>query len=264
MHWFLKGIAALSFMSSMQVLANPFSGYHAVDLTHAFDENTIYWPTEKGFQHEKQFAGLTDGGWYYSAFSLRTAEHGGTHLDAPIHFADGAWATDEVPLSSLLLPAVVIDVAEQSQQNRDFLLTADGLKQWESTYGRIPEGSAVLMNTGYAKYWPDYESYMGTRTRGADAVSELHFPGFAESAARFLADERGIAAVGLDTPSIDYGQSKNFIAHQVLYERNIIGFENIASMSKLPATGSWLVALPMKIRGGSGGPLRVIALVPTE
>ena len=263
MQWLLKSGALAVVFLSLSVSANPFAGYRAVDLTHAFDENTIYWPTEKGFQHDKQFEGLTEGGWYYTAYSVRTAEHGGTHLDAPIHFAADTWTADEVPLSSLILPAVVIDVTDEASGNRDYLLTEEGLKRWEAEYGQIPNGSAVLMHTGFAEFWPNHEQYMGTSKRGPEAVAELHFPGFSESAARFLANERGVAAVGLDTPSIDYGQSKDFIAHQILYSQNIIGFENIASMEELPATGAWVVALPMKIRDGSGGPLRIIALIPS-
>jgi len=264
MNWSLKLGALTAMCFGLSALANPFEGYRAVDLTHAFDEDTIYWPTEKGFQHDKQFEGITEGGWYYTAYSVRTAEHGGTHLDAPIHFAANTWTADEVPLSSLILPAVVVDVTDEATSNRDYLLTADILKQWEAQHGQIPKGSAVLMNTGFAKFWPDQEQYMGTPKRGPEAIAELHFPGFSESAARFLAAERGVAAVGLDTPSIDYGQSKDFIAHQILYSQNIIGFENIASMSELPATGAWIVALPMKIRDGSGGPLRIIALIPSS
>lgn len=264
MQWLLKFGTLAGLFLSLSVMANPFVGYRAVDLTHAFDENTIYWPTEKGFQHDKQFEGVTEGGWYYTAYSVRTAEHGGTHLDAPIHFAADTWTADEVPLSSLILPAVVIDVTDEASGNRDYLLTEQGLKQWEAQHGQIPKGSAVLMNTGFAKFWPNHEQYMGTDKRGPEAVAELHFPGFSESAARFLANERGVAAVGLDTPSIDYGQSKDFIAHQILYSQNIIGFENIASMDELPATGAWIVALPMKIRDGSGGPLRIIALIPSS
>jgi kynurenine formamidase len=264
MKWFGQlGVLAL-LSASLCALANPFDGYCAVDLTHAFDENTIYWPTEKGFEHDKQFEGATEGGWYYTAYSVRTAEHGGTHLDAPIHFAAGTWTADQVPLSSLILPAVVIDVTDQAGVNRDYLLTADGLREWEARHGQIPQGSAVLMSTGFAKFWPNHEHYMGTAKRGHEALAELHFPGLSESAARFLANERGVAAVGLDTPSIDYGQSKDFIAHQVLYSQDIIGFENIASMEALPATGAWTVALPMKIRDGSGGPLRIIALIPSS
>lgn len=263
MQWLLKFGTLTAVLFSLSVSANPFTGYRAVDLTHAFDENTIYWPTEKGFQHDKQFEGVTEGGWYYTAYSVRTAEHGGTHLDAPIHFAADTWTADEVPLSSLIRPAVVIDVTDEARDNRDYLLTEGDIKQWEAQHGQIPRGSAVLMNTGFAKFWPNHEQYMGTAKRGPEAVAELHFPGISESAARFLANERGVAAVGLDTPSIDYGQSKDFIAHQILYSQNIVGFENIASMEELPATGAWVVALPMKIRNGSGGPLRIIALIPS-
>lgn len=264
MKWLAGVVVGLSAALCLPAVANPFEGYKAIDLTHAFDENTIYWPTEKGFQHDKQFEGVTEGGWYYTAYSVRTAEHGGTHLDAPIHFAADTWTADEVPLSSLLLPAVVIDVREEASKDRDFLLAADALKKWETTHGRIPKGAAVLMNTGYAKFWPDHERYMGTSKRGPEAVADLHFPGFSESAAHFLGAERHVAAVGLDTPSIDFGQSKDFIAHQILYGQNIIGFENIASMDELPATGAWIIALPMKIRDGSGGPLRIVALIPAQ
>ena len=257
------------FAASMLLIAatasgNPLEGYRSVDLTHSFDEDTIYWPTENDFQHEKRFEGITEGGWYYTAFSVHTAEHGGTHMDAPIHFADGTWTADEVPLSSLILPAIVVDVTAEAASDRDFLLKRQHLEAWESKHGRIPEGAAVLMNTGYAHFWPDRERYMGTAARGDAAVAQLHFPGFSASAAKFLAEERKIAAVGLDTPSIDFGQSKDFIVHQILYEKNIVGFENVAAMDELPATGSWLFALPMKIKGGSGGPLRIIALVPTS
>ena len=255
-------VGASMLLISATTSANPLAGYRSVDLTHSFDEDTIYWPTEKDFEHEKRFEGITEGGWYYTAFSVHTAEHGGTHMDAPIHFADGTWTADEVPLSSLILPAIVVDVRAEAASDRDFLLTRQHLEAWESRHGRIPKGVAVLMNTGYARFWPDRERYMGTASRGNAAVARLHFPGFSASAARFLAEEREVAAVGLDTPSIDFGQSKDFIVHQILYEKNIIGFENIAAMDELPATGAWLFALPMKIKGGSGGPLRVIALVP--
>ena len=118
MRWLLKFGTLTAVLFSLSVSANPFTGYRAVDLTHAFDENTIYWPTEKGFQHDKQFEGVTEGGWYYTAYSVRTAEHGGTHLDAPIHFAADTWTADEVPLSSLIRPAVVIDGIDEQLVNK--------------------------------------------------------------------------------------------------------------------------------------------------
>lgn len=243
--------------------ASPFEGYQLVDLTHAFDEDTIYWPTEAPFKHEEEFKGKTEGGWYYTSYRVDTAEHGGTHLDAPIHFAEGQWTADEIPLTSLISPVVVIDVSDAALGNPDYRLDVATLKAWESEHGAIPKGAAVLMNTGYAQFWPDRLRYMGTDARGADGVANLHFPGFSIEAAAYLYDVRAIASVGLDTPSIDYGQSKDFVVHRYLYSRNVLGFENVANLDALPATGAFVIALPMKIRGGSGGPLRIISLVPT-
>lgn len=242
---------------------SPFAGYTLIDMTHAFDEDTIYWPTEASFQHEESFKGRTEGGWYYTAYRVDTAEHGGTHLDAPVHFAEGQWSADEIPLSSLLTPAVVIDVSKAALTNPDYTLNLKTLQDWESVNGRIPPGAAVLMNTGYAQFWPDKVRYMGTEARGPEGVAKLHFPGFSLEAARFLHLERGIASVGLDTPSIDYGQSKDFAVHRYLYQQNIIGFENVTNLNSLPATGAFIIALPMKIKAGSGGPLRIIGLVPS-
>lgn len=232
-----------------------------IDLTHAFDERTLYWPTARRFHKETVFDGVTEGGFYYSAFDLHAAEHGGTHLDAPLHFAAGADAADEVPLERLMGPAVVIDVREQVGTDRDYQLSAADLLEWEAAHGPIGAGDIVLVGTGYAARWPDAERYLGTAERGTEAVPLLHFPGIAADAARLLV-ERAVGAVGIDTASIDHGQSTDFMAHRILYGANVPGFENVASLDALPPRGAWVVALPMKIRGGSGAPLRIVAFVP--
>lgn len=260
---FLCGVLlTLSLPAATEQVASPFAGYRLVDMTHAFDEDTIYWPTEAPFEHSERFRGQTEGGWYYTAYRVDTAEHGGTHLDAPVHFAEGRWAADEIPLSALFTPAVVIDVSEAALANPDYRLDLAAVRDWETEHGPIPRGAAVLMYTGYARFWPDRVRYMGTAARGPEAVAELHFPGFSLAAARFLLMERGIVSVGLDTPSIDYGQSTDFAVHRYLYENNVLGFENVTNLDQLPPRGGFIVALPMKIRGGSGGPLRIIGLVP--
>ncbi len=233
-----------------------------VDLTHPFSEETIYWPTADGFEKETVFEGETEGGYYYSAFNYRAAEHGGTHLDAPVHFAKGRRAADQIPIEQLIGPAVVIDVSSEAEGDRDYQITPDDVLTWEAEHGKVPTGAIVLFNTGSARFWPDRIKYMGTDERGAGAVAKLHFPGIRPDTARFLAEEREIRAVGLDTPSIDYGQSKDFMTHRVLFERDIPGFENVANLDGLPPTGATVVALPMKIEGGSGGPLRIVAFVP--
>ena len=232
-----------------------------IDLTHSFGESTIFWPTDTaGFQLNELAYGVTEGGWFYASYDFRSAEHGGTHLGAPVHFAEGRLATDEVPLSGLIGPAAVVDVS--SRANPDYLVTAEDLMAWEAEHGEIPNGGILLIRTGWGDRWDDRTAYLGTELTGPEAVPELHFPGVGEDAAQWLVDNRGIVAIGIDTPSIDYGQSSDFRAHVVLYSENISGFENVANLHLLPETGAFVVALPMKIEGGSGGPLRIVAFVP--
>lgn len=232
-----------------------------VDLTHAFSSRSIYWPTDTlGFKLEELAHGHTPGGWFYSSYRYSAAEHGGTHLDAPIHFAERGWTSDSIPLTSLVGPAAVVDVTSRVQP--DYLLTVDDLTKWEAEHGQIPKGAIVLVRTGWDSRYQDRAAYLGTALKGADAVKQLHFPGVSAEAAHWLVDNRTIAALGIDTPSIDYGQSADFRAHVILYGKNIPGFENVANLAALPATGSFVVALPMKIESGSGGPLRIVGYVP--
>jgi kynurenine formamidase len=233
-----------------------------IDLTHNFDETTIYWPTAEGFRLDTAFVGITDSGFYYSAFNYCAAEHGGTHLDAPVHFAEGKQAMHEIPLERLIGDAVVVDVSEKALAEPDYQVSVQDFQDWEKQHGRLPDGAIVLLRTGYGAYWPDRMRYMGTDERGAAAVAKLHFPGLHPNAATWLTTERSIHAIGLDTPSIDYGQSTLFESHQILFQQNIPAFENLANLDQLPPTGIWVVALPMKIKHGSGGPLRIVALVP--
>ena len=135
--------------------------------------------------------------------------------------------------------------------------------EWEGSHGTLADGSMVLIRTGWSDRWTDRTAYLGTDLTGAEAVPELHFPGLAPEAAQWLTDNRSIAAIGIDTPSIDYGQSADFRSHVILYSENIAGFENVTNLDRLPPTGSFVVALPMKIEGGSGGPLRIVAFVPS-
>ena len=233
-----------------------------VDLSHDMAEDSPFWPTAEGFKHEVASYGKTPGGWFYSSYNLTLSEHGGTHLDAPIHFAEGKQTADQIPLDRLIGPAAVIDVSAASAASRDYRFTIADIENWERSNGRLPDGAILLFRTGFSKYWPDRKAYMGTDERGPDAVAKLHFPGLSAELARFLVEQRKVAAVGLDTPSLDYGQSKDFIVHRTLLGANIPGFENVANLDQLPAKGATVVALPTKIRGGSGAPLRIVALVP--
>jgi kynurenine formamidase len=233
-----------------------------VDLTHALNEQSIFWPTAERFHLEKVADGPTENGYYYAANNLRTAEHGGTHIDAPVHFAKGAWTTDQIPLDRLMGRAVVVDVSNAASADRDYQVGVRDFESWEKKHGRIEAGSIVLIRTGFSSRWPDAQSYLGTAERGAQAVPKLHFPGLEPAAAKWLIEQRAVKSVGIDTASIDFGQSTLFETHRNLFARNVPAFENLSNLEKLPPRGATLIALPMKIEGGSGGPLRAIALVP--
>jgi kynurenine formamidase len=231
-----------------------------IDLTYTYDSSTLYWPNNaKGFEHSTDAEGKTALGFYYSSYSICTPEHGGTHLDAPIHFAEQKLTVDELPLTSLTGNAVVIDVSKNALANRDYLISITDIENWEKENGTIPSNTIVLFKTGYGKFYPNREKYFGSPKTGAEAIPELHFPGIDPVTAQWLLDKRAVKAVGLDTPSLDYGQSKDFKTHQVLLGANRPGFENVANLDQLPAKGIYVVALPMKIGKGSGGPLRIIA-----
>lgn len=253
--------ASLLFLLSFITLSAQISNKKIIDLTYSFDENTIFWPTQEGFQLIEDFHGKTEKGYFYSSYGFKTAEHGGTHLDAPNHFFENRLTSDKIPLENLIGNAVVIDASEECEKNRDYLFGVTDFEKWEEQNGKIPEGSIVLLKSGYGKYWPDREKYMGTDERGEDAVAKLHFPGLSEEGAKWLVNKRNIKAVGIDTPSIDFGQSKYFKSHVFLCGNNIPILENVANMDLLPPKGFEVIALPMKIKGGSGGPARVIALI---
>lgn len=238
-----------------------FPGGRVVDLTHAFDANTVYWPTAEPFKLVTDFEGMTEQGYYYSAYRYSAAEHGGTHLDSPVHFAKGRHTVDQIPLQQLMGAAVLVDVTSQVAANPDYRVSVADFENWERRNGRIRPGTIVFLRTGFGKFYPDRKKYLGTEERGAGAVAKLHFPGLDPAAARWLTQNRSIKAIGLDTPSIDYGQSTLFESHRILFDKNIPAFENVANLDQLPAKGFSVIALPMKIKGGSGGPLRIIALL---
>jgi len=235
-----------------------------IDLGYDFSEKTIYWPTAEGFRFDTVFDGITPAGFYYSAFNFCAAEHGGTHLDAPVHFAKDKWPVDQIPLEQLTGKAVVINVSEKALKDRNYQVRVEDIERWEKENNRIPDNSILLFYTGFGAYYPDAVKYLGTVERGQDAVAKLNFPGIHPDAASWLVKNRKIKAVGLDVASVDYGQSKDFKTHQVLYNQNIPGFENLTNLDKLPAKGSFIIAMPMKIKNGSGAPLRIIAWVKSS
>lgn len=233
-----------------------------VDLTHAFGNDTIVWPTEQNVKIVAQHAEDMPGGYYYASNRLELPEHGGTHIDAPIHFSKGKQTLDQIPIDRLVGSAVRIDVSEQCVNDRDYRILIQDLERWESRQGRIPAHTVVLLDTGFGRLWPSRQQYLGTELRGAEGVQALHFPGLHPDAATWLVRERQVKAVGIDTASIDYGRSTRFETHVALLSQNVPVFENLADLSQLPERGFDVIALPMKIAGGTGGPLRIIAVVP--
>jgi kynurenine formamidase len=231
-----------------------------VDLTHPLNARTLYWPTAPSrFKLEQLAYGRTPGGWFYSAYAFSAPEHGGTHLDAPIHFSATGATADRVPLKQLVASAVVIDVTARAAANPDYLLTVADVTAFEQAHGRIPPGSIVLLRTGWSTRWPNAKTYLGDDTPG-DA-SKLRFPSFGPEAATLLVRDRRVGALGVDVASIDYGRSTDFRVHRIAAEANVPGLENLTGLDRVPATGALVIALPMKIEGGSGGPVRVIAIV---
>lgn len=234
-----------------------------LDMTYTFDEKTIYWPTAEPFKLEKLDWGVSKGGWWYASNNYSASEHGGTHVDAPIHFAENGKTIEQIPLSDWIGSAVKIDVVSKCMQNRDYLLTVEDIKQWEKQYGKIPDNAWVLMYTGIdTKFYPDKKKVLGTEKSGKEALFELSFPGFSVEAIEYLLNARNIKGIGLDTPSIDYGKSKDFKVHQIWLAANKLAIENIANLDKLPAKGATLYALPMLIRDGTGAPARIFGMLP--
>ncbi|MEK6250237.1 MAG: cyclase family protein, partial [Planctomycetales bacterium] len=206
-----------------------------VDLTHPFDEKTIYWPTEKGFLLDRGKAGFTDLGYYYSANRFTAAEHGGTHVDAPIHFFKEGKTVDQIPLDQLIGKGVMVDVSAKCAEDPDYQVSISDLTDWEQRNGRQLVDVIVLLKTGFAKYWPDRARYLGTDAMGPEAVKQLHFPGLDPAAAKWLVEHRAVKSIGIDTASIDFGQSRRFQSHVTLFEKGVPAFENVASLDGLPA-----------------------------
>jgi len=231
-----------------------------VDMSYPFADDTHHWPTAKPFKLEKAHEGLTPQGFWYASYNYSASEHVGTHLDAPFHFAQGKWTTDQIPLGKTIGPGVVIDVRKKAEADANYTLQVSEIRDWEKKHGKIPAEAVLLVYTGWGRFWGNRKRYFGTDKPG-DAEN-LRFPGLSREAAQFLVKERKIDGVGIDTPSIDHGPSKDFIVHQILGAANVPIFENVANLDRLPPKGATIFAIPMKIKGGSGAPLRIFAVLP--
>jgi len=231
-----------------------------VDLTHTLDQSTIYWPTESGFKFHYEHYGMTPGGYFYASGYFDSPEHGGTHMDAPLHFNRNGESVDKVPLTHVIGPAAVIDFSSRAARDPDATLSVDDIHKYEAAYGRIPPGAIVVARSGWGRFWPDRKQYMGTDKPGD--VAGLRFPGFSPEAVGFLLKHRNVVAIAIDTASMDPGVSKDFPVHRLWLGANRPGFENLANADRLPPSGATLFCAPMKIGGGTGAPARIFALLP--
>ena len=265
----IRKVFCASMCAAVMIAVVAWSGYAAdrsgkiLDMTYAYDENTIYWPNATPFKLTPEFHGMTDKGYWYAANFYAASEHGGTHADAPLHFAKNGRTIEQIPLEEWIGPAVKIDVRKQCAGNRDYLLSIEDIKKWEKKHGRIPAGAWVIMYTGIGtQFYPEPKRVLGTEKKGLSAIPELSFPAFSKEAAEFLTIKRNIRGIALDTPSIDYGKSQDFRVHRVICGANKLGLENIANLDKLPTKGATLYVIPMSIRGATGAPARVFAIIP--
>jgi len=243
---------------------NNFEG-KILDMTYSFGNNSIYWPTGQSFQIEKMSWGINKQGFFYASNNYKANEHGGTHVDAPVHFSKNGKTIDKIPLTDWIGPAVKIDVTKQCEKNRDYLLKTDDIKKFERQYGKIPDNAWVIMYTGIGtKYYPNKKKVLGTEMKGAKAIAFLSFPGFSPDSIKFLLKNRNITGIAIDTPSIDYGKSKKFMVHRLLLGAGKLAIENIANLNKLPVTGATLYPIPMLIENGTGAPARIFAVLPNK
>ncbi len=236
--------------------ATPSNGYKSVvDLTHALGTSVpTFEITEKPAFQAKTVATIDKDGYFAREISL--PEHFGTHLDAPAHFARGLWTVDQIPPERLVAPLAVIDVSANVKGNADYQVSVDDIAQWEQAHGQISPNSVVIANTGWYARWNSVEQY-----RNPDAKGVMHFPGYSLEAAKFLAEARNVVGLGIDTLSIDYGPSKDFTVHQYTMAHSLYHLENVANLDHVPATGATVVVAPMKLEGGSGSPVRILALI---
>jgi len=225
-----------------------------LDLSYAISDKMVPWPGDEKVFEAKVNASIEKNGYFTRSFWM--LEHYGTHLDAPAHFPPGKATVDQIPVKQLFGPAAVLDVRVEGAKDADYLLPAARIAEWEKRHGQIRDGSIVLLRTGWASRWPDAQKY-----RNQDRQGEMHFPGFSAEAAKLLID-RKVSGLGSDTLSIDYGASQDFAVHHLTLGAGLYHLENLADLTALPEAGAFLVIAPIKLEGGSGGPVRVFALLP--
>lgn len=231
---------------------SPQAFSRVVDLTHTLPPSFPTYFGEPGIAINQLFS-FADSGFNLNEWTLN--EHTGTHLDAPIHFSTDGQSADAIPIENLVVPLAIIDISAKAADDPDAQVTPDDLTAWIATNGAIPDGACIAMRSGWDRF------VTGDGFRNADGEGAMHFPGFHVEAAQLLMEEANITGMAVDTLSLDHGPSADFATHYAWLPTNRWGLECVANLGELPETGATLVVGAPKIKGATGGPSRVIALV---
>jgi kynurenine formamidase len=230
-------------------------GLKIVDLTWPLNEKGSYWPADDAKPFElRTLTTVQKNGVLSKSFSM--PEHQGTHIDAPNHFEADRPSVDQIALNDLFAEGVLIDCSAQVAADANYALSAADLAAWEQKNGQIPERAVVLLKTGWGRNFQNLVRY-----RNPDEKGRMHFPGFSAEAVKFLIERRNVRGVGIDTLSVDPGQSGEAAVHHLLGKAGRYALENLAGLDDLPPAGFYLIVAPIKIETGSGGPTRVFAVL---
>lgn len=221
------------------------------DMTHTLHPEFPTYFGEPGFSMEQKFNFAEHG---FNLFNNSVNEHTGTHVDAPLHFSADGKSVDEIPVENLIAPLCVIDIAARAAEDADTRVTPEDIKAWMASHGDIPENACVAMHSGWAPK-VDTDGF-----RNFDGTTQ-HYPGFHPDAAAMLIEETGAMSIASDTLSLDHGMSADFATHYAWLPTGRFGIENLANLSKVPASGATLVIGAPKHKGGTGGPARIFAMV---
>jgi kynurenine formamidase len=249
-------LALLLLAQKRPVQPTDSAGFRAVvDLTHTINANVPTFEVTEKPAYQATTVGTIDKDQYF-ARDISLPEHFGTHMDAPAHFARGMWTIDQVPPERLVAPLVILDVSANVKSNPDYLISVEDIAQWERVNGQIPPGAVVMVRTGWDKRWDSIKDF-----RNPDGKGVMHFPGYSLDAAKFLVEGRNVLGLGIDTLSADCGTSSDFPVHHYALARSVYQLEDVANLDKVPSTGAIVVVAPMKLEGGSGSPVRILALI---
>lgn len=237
---------------SDNVQAGAFSG--VVDLTHSWTNTKTHVASKERSKGVVRPAALVERDRAHLV-SVSTASSNNTNIDAPARLSRGMWTVDQIPPERLIAPLVVIDIMQQVKRNPDYELSVEDIARWEQIHGDIPAGSVVLARTGWSGRWNSGDGY-----RNADKRGVMHFPGYSEDAAQFLVEGRAVLALGIDTLSVDPGDSKTLAVHQYTLAHSVYHLENVANLDRVPDAGAVVVVAPMKLEGQVDGPVRILAL----